>query len=524
MAAHRSRVMMSFAATAVAALGVAVSVLRVSAQAPVVIPKEGDGYQITQPSSSKSAPDGFEGRTETSTLTAVGNTPATMGKRVVAKFVFSNEIRTCPAADGVAEGEGLFSVTVDSTDVQANGTSTLHIDMRAKAKYKGQVNDDAYLDGPVKAEIDYTYTQSGTMRGANGALATPAGTNVTQHVTVPFVVPPGASSAPTVGALAGGDPTHGQLSEAFSVGTALAYWAGVYYSVAQTKWRTGRCVEISYTPPENTLQPALGTSVTVKALVKTKRGESVPAKFIDAHAFQGASVTPAQGRSTDASPALPFTYTAPSRKPSNPSLAGFQVGATSRAGITEKAWHTNLGTGWSGQISCLRETRVGPYSYEQQSGSNYFVTRIVIEVKDGVGTATGYSEINSMGVNLRPVARQGYVFDNSSSIVGAVEGTRPATIDVALNATTGAYRINPEYRSFELGKQRAQQCSARDGCREQELTLGIESCLSGLSGTTTSPNQLHGSINDVKTTPVGSHSSTQSLIVNWDLSRQGTAK
>ena len=268
----RSRIVVFFAATSLVALGLAGYTLRAAAQAPVIVPTEGDGYQITKTDlPGQKAPSGFEGRTDGSTQTAVGNTPATMGKKVVTKFVLSNQIRTCPGADGIAEGEGLFSVTVDSTDAQASGTSTMHIDMRAQAKYKGQVNDDAWLDGPVKAEIDYTYTQSGTFRGANGAIATPAGSNITQHITIPFLVGRGASSAPDFGAFAGGDPTHGQVSEAFSVGAARAYWAGVFYSVAQTTWRTGQCGEGSFNPPSNRVQPALGTQATVKASVTTNR-------------------------------------------------------------------------------------------------------------------------------------------------------------------------------------------------------------------------------------------------------------
>src|SRR4029450_11555414 len=143
-------------------------------------------------------------------------------------------------------------------------------------------------------------------------------------------------------------------------------------------------------------------------------------KFLEAHAFQGGSVNPSAGRSTEASP-LTFTYTAPNTKPSNPNVkAAFEVTATSRAGISREAWETNLGTGWSGQISCVRESK-GGYSDEQQSVSSYQVTRLTIDVKDGVGTVNGYSEINSTGTNLRPIARQGYAFDNSSSTVGVDE-------------------------------------------------------------------------------------------------------
>ena len=57
-----------------------------AANGPIRIPGPGEGYEITKNESSRPAPSGYEGRTDTSTLTAVGNTPATMGKRIVARF------------------------------------------------------------------------------------------------------------------------------------------------------------------------------------------------------------------------------------------------------------------------------------------------------------------------------------------------------------------------------------------------------------------------------------------------------
>jgi hypothetical protein len=50
---------------------------------PIHIPARGEsGWQFSPPNDrSQGAPSGYEGRTDTSTLTAVGNTPATAGKR-----------------------------------------------------------------------------------------------------------------------------------------------------------------------------------------------------------------------------------------------------------------------------------------------------------------------------------------------------------------------------------------------------------------------------------------------------------
>ena len=518
------KTLMVVSATAVVTLALAVCAHRAfAADGPMTIPKEGEGYQITRTDSSKKAPSGFEGRTDTSTQTAVGNTPATMGKRVVAHFTLSNQIKTCPAADGAAEGEGVFSLTVDFTDAQAGGSATTHIDMRAQAKYKGQVNDDAYLDGPVKAEIDYTYKQTGTIRGANGALVTSPGSNAAQHVTIQFVVTKDMTP-PSVNAFAGGDPTLGHTSEAYAVGTALAYWAGVYYSVAQLQWRGGQCVKISYAPPSNTVQPALGAQVKVKAEVKTKGGERVPAKFFEAHAFQGGNVSPVQGASTETSP-LTFTYTAPNTKPSASSIkAAFEVTATSRAGISREPWEASLGTGWSGQISCSYIAS-GALNSEQISASSYEAKQLTIDVKDGVGTITGYSEVNSRDRSLRPVARQGYEFESSRSTSGIAEGNAPARVEVNVNETTKTYSIGVQYTAFPPGTQHDVSCDRQSGCREQDRPLYVGDCLGGRfggrpGGTLTNPNELSESKSDV----IPGDKGTQTWNVTWHLARRGTTK
>ena len=69
--------------------GVAIAVLVCplrswSQTAPFHFPTKEEGYEITRCCETNEkngkAPDGYEGRTETSTVKAVGNTPATMGK------------------------------------------------------------------------------------------------------------------------------------------------------------------------------------------------------------------------------------------------------------------------------------------------------------------------------------------------------------------------------------------------------------------------------------------------------------
>src|ERR1041385_8647058 len=145
---------------------------------PIEIPKRGDpGWTFSgPPDQSVQAPRGYEGRTDTSSMIATGreDNPETRGKHIVAHFEFGNQIKTCPQADGTVEGEGVFSLSVKITNAHANGTSTPWIEPRAAGRYKGRVREDGYLEEPVIAEIDYTYTQTGSTREEGGGLTTPA--------------------------------------------------------------------------------------------------------------------------------------------------------------------------------------------------------------------------------------------------------------------------------------------------------------------------------------------------------------
>src|SRR5436305_6367744 len=123
------------------------------------VPGPGEGYQVSPSNDShQDAPSGYEGRTDSASQTAVGNTPATTGKTIKSHFTFANQVKTCPAADGKIEGTGLFSISIDYSDAQGN---TQHIEVRANAKYKCQVADNALVEGPVNADIDYSYASSG---------------------------------------------------------------------------------------------------------------------------------------------------------------------------------------------------------------------------------------------------------------------------------------------------------------------------------------------------------------------------
>ncbi len=497
----------------------------------IAIPGPGQGYQITKSDSSQPAPSGYEGRTDTSTETAVGNTPATTGKRIVANFTLGNQIRTCPLPDGTAEGTGVFSLTVDYSDAQANGTSTAHIQMRAEAKYKGQVGDDALLHGVVNADIDYTYSQTGTFRDKGGAIATTPPSNIQQHITIPITVA-GNGRPPDFGAFSGGDPTKGHYAEAFGVGTALTYWAGVYYSVAQTKWyggeisgggtsiRGGQCAQIAFDPPSYTLQPPVGTQVKVRALVKAKSGESVKGNFLEAVAFRNSgSVTPGGGAS-DAGRPIEFTYTVAGKqvKP-----AGFSVGATSRAGTATSEWLTGLGTDWSGEITYLLNEHDEQPETEMGGSSTRESMQFTLTIKDGVGTATSHAELESSSLGRQKALRGGAITlikILSDNVTGSADGSSPAHLQVKIDQSNGTYSILPDWAPA-TGKRHQVTCQ-RDSCQTYDQPYYATPTLyTGIDGKLSDPNHLSGSKTDqTRIGPRGTGERTWT--VTWNLARQGS--
>ncbi len=494
------------------------------------IPGPGQGYEITKSDSSQPAPNSYEGRTDVSTQTAVGNTPETSGKSVVTHFALGNQIKTCPQLDGTAEGTGVFSISLDSIDAQENGTSKGHTEMRANAKYKGQVGDDGFLQGSVNAEIDYSYTQTGSYRDKSGAIANTAPSHMEQHLTIPVVVSKGLS-APDFGAFAGGDPTQGHYAEAFGAGMALAYWGGVYYGVAETKWLQGHCVDIVFNPPAHTLQPVLGGQTTVTAEVKTKGGDSVKAHFLNGHVFAaGGFVSPSDGLSDVRSP-MKFIYTAPDKKIQS---AGFGVSATSRAGVpVEGEWRTGLGTGWSGQITCTRELKGDEGHNDLQTWSNSGAARLVINVKDGVGDLSSHSEMKSVAINKQKALRGGAIVlipDTSYMAEGSADDTATVGLQVTVNTATGTYSISvtdagkvPRPSTPGTARMHGVQC-IRESCTPVDAPIGLETGFNGAAGKFDDPNHLQGSKSEVKTEIGRAHNGTMTWTLDWNLARQGSTK
>jgi hypothetical protein len=487
-----------------------------AADGPIRIPKPGEGYAITKTETTQAAPSGYEGRTDSSTLTAVGNTPATTGKRIVARFTLGNQIKTCPAADGTAEGRGVFSMSLDYTDTQAKSTSSLHIDMRAEGRYKGEVGDDAWIKNPVNAEIDYTYSLTGNMRDPSGAIATPAGSNVTQHITMPFAVSKDLT-APSLGAFSGGDPTQGRYAEAVGAGAALVYWAGVYYSVAQTKWRQdGTCVNVDFKPPSYTTRLVPGGRTTVEAEVKTKSGESVKAQFQGARARSGAGTVSPAGGPSDVGAPIKFTFIAPTQRANN---ASFTVGATSRAGVASGEWIAGLGTDWSGSISFTYINSGEHGSNELQDWSNSSVTTITVDLHNGKGTARGYTEMHDLKVNRLKTLQGGIVLQQRLSVDGSLEDSSPAEVEV-INPKPGTYVVSVMYAFEHEGRGQLQDCRRNNSCTQTEQRVIITQSLPGIDGRIDDPNHLSGSKSDSqRASPGGTGTVTTTL--TWNLAREG---
>jgi hypothetical protein len=517
-------------------------------QSPITIPSRGDpAWDFSPPNDSgQAAPSGYEGRTDSSSQTATGKTPVTAGKRIVSHFTLGNQVQTCPDADGKVEGTGVFNFFVDYTDAQPTQSTTQHIELNVKAKYKGQVGDNGLLQGPVNAEIDYSYAQSGKTRQTGGALTNTAPTNIQQHITLPIMVSLKAMNPPDIGTFSGGDPTKGHYAEAVGTGMMLSYWAGVYYSIAQIKWyggdtsstsgRQGICIDVSFDPTSYSVQPPLGTQTKVKATVKTKTGERLSAKFADAHIYsemddnsKGGYVEPSGGYSDAGGLPMEFTYTAPNHKMKDP---GFAVAVISRAGNAIGQWHSGLGTGWSGQISCSVTHTGDAGGSESGSWSNSDISRFTVTVKDGVGNGSGFHQIKNIASNKRPVANYAdprhpsWADDGSRSLEGTASEESKATVNVNINKTNGTYSISVGTTPGPpSGKLHSSTCIPNHGCMESDQPMGAGGCFPGeMGGPLTDLNQLHGEMNDEKDGIGNMHNGKYIYNVRWDLGRQGTTQ
>jgi hypothetical protein len=494
--------------------------------AQVAFPKASDGYDIKKTSDVfHLAPSGFEGHSTVVTQTATGITPATAGKSYVMTITISSQVPDCPQPDGTENGDGEMSVVVDFTDSHASGPSTAHASMHSTAKYKGKVDDDARLINPIKAEVDYAYSQSGVA----------ASTYVPQHITLPVTV--SGADIPGIGNVSGGDYALGHFSNALDAGWALAFFGGVAYSAAETKWlMPDTCVHVVFDPPSFSRQPVPGSTVKVNAYINTKGGEGVRGKFpvvelgagngsIEARANRDESVSVTASNTDPGSPAI-FYYTAPSKKLPH---MGFKVGATSRAGSATGVWETGLGTNWSGQITATKLSPGVDRASDLITAHHSEATRITINVRDGFGTADGYSEIHDAGENRHYVADGNGKSHIEVSAYGtqeaSVQGQVNATANVVFDTTTSRYSITVTlFKDFPTGKSHTTSC-ARGNCTSRDEPYGMPPVLVPMGGKYSDLLHVSGSM-DLGKGPQfpGASPVAGSYLITWDLSRTGTTK
>jgi hypothetical protein len=504
--------------------GFVVFSLRGWGQQEVFVPgKDATGYSFSKTDDKVKAPEGYVGDTDKPTQTYTGNTPATDGKVFFMKSTLGNQIKICPKSDGTSEGDGEFSFSVEYSDKQGNAG---HVTMDAKAKYKGKVGDNALLDGPVKADIDYTFSQSGSFPDKSGVIFSPPAMNVQQHVTMDITVMPGMN-VPGLSNIVESALPQDSISNAFLASAALAHFGGFYYSVAETMWIDGNCVQVAFDPPSHTVNPPPGTQVKVKTQVKAKDGEITKAHLVDARAFAGSSVDPAGGVSEVGTP-MTFTYTAPSQKSTSTSKPGFHVDVVSRAGATNIRnpgdWEAGLGKDWSGTMTCRTESwgdegGTPPWGYL----SNSAVHQFTIDVVDGVGTLVGYAEQKSAREARQPVADGTTKLIERSSSQGTASGAARATVYVDIDKEHGTYSISWEAASIPIGKSHWVSCGP-DSCKEGDRDLPVNPGGCEGSGDLSDPNHVQGSMSDLKSNVGSTGKGKQLWTQSWNFARQGATK
>jgi len=520
---------------ALAALCAVALPLRAGAQ--IEWPKESDGYDIKKTADvDKPAPAGYEGKITSNTHVATGNTPATAGKTYTLTVIMNTQVPDCPQADGTENGEGELSFIWDFKNQGAGGPGTSHDEVRTKAKFKGKVDDDSKLINPVTADFDYSASTSGSSGGHGAPIATAAPTYVAQHLSLPVTV---GGVIPELGTITGGDYLAGHYADAMGYANALAFMGGAFLGSAQTHWSIpDSCVHVVFDPPSFSRQPVPGSNVKVNGYIKTKAGEGVRGKFTGVEIIAGnGSVLAKQGTdetvsvtasNTDpGSPAI-FIYTAPSKKLSH---MGFGAGASSRGGNALGLWETGLGTNWSGQITVSKISPGVDKSSDLIVSHHFEATQITINVKNGEGTADGFSEIHGHDENKHYVADGGG--KSHIEVLGTgtdeamAQGQVKATAGVLLDTLTHHYTITLNLAApFPAGKRSITSCT-RGNCTTRDDQFSVGAILPLMGGKLDDLNHVSGSMDlggAPKVLGFTQGPSTGSYTVRWDLARTGTTK
>ena len=487
-------------------------------------PNNGEGYTITKTDTHQMAPEGFEGATDTTKGTAIGNSPSTQGTSIETTFTISNQIPACPDADGTVNGEGLLTFSTDAT--YADGTTPGHVKVTVKAKYKGQVGDDALIKNPVNADIDFSWVQSGTLRSPNGAPLPLVNKSVEQHLTIPILVAGLRSDlTPMFGKFEGGDPTQAEYFNAVALGLGLSLQGGFYYAVALTNWtQANTCVQAEFNPPSRTLKLVPGGQMKVETQVKTKTGVRAKAHYPAVHADIG-TVEAMQAYSDVGTP-MKVTYTAPDHisSSSNTAKPGFAVSATSPAGAASATWEAGLGTNWSGQITCEKILSGAHAGNSFAFVDDSYATRITINVTDGKGKATGYTEAKAMEKAMQRVASGGSILDHSSESSASIADAGPADVQVTIDKASGTYSIQIAADLKKVSTRHTVSCAKYSPCTTSDTPFYVDSCLAGIGEKLDDPNHLQGSKYDVVKNANNISNATLTTTMSWDLARQGTTQ
>ncbi len=179
---------------------------------------------------------------------------------------------------------------------------------------------------------------------------------------------------------------------------------------------------------------------------------------------------------------------------------------------------------WSGQIRYSVQYKTDDAHSVQQDSRSFRLSQVTLTFNDGVGKADSHAEIDSYGENRRGIVRGGqgsYVFDNSSSANGSMDGRSEATVEVRL-LKDGTYRIQPGWSVPAPGKVLYTTCGGVDrACKTQEGNLSPEVGIVALEGRVGDPNHLTGSSDDLDESVTGflKVRSVRIRTVTWDLWR-----
>jgi hypothetical protein len=379
----------------------------------------------------------------------------------------------------------------------------------------------------VKADIDYTYSRSGSFPDKSGAIFSPPAVNVQQHVTMDIAVAAGTNDMPGLSGLGVSDALQDKISNAFDAAAAVAFWGGVYYGAAETDWTQGGCVVVVFDPPSHTVKPPPGTQVKVKTQVQTKAGEITKAHLVDAYAFAG-SVDPGEGIS-DAGAPMTFIFTAPMKETTGATEPGFQVNAVSRAGVakdqTAGNWKATLGKDWGGQITYSSARSGDAGGNDLQTWAISANTSFTIWVKDGGAEASGHAEQTDVQETRQGALRGGVkviIPTHSYNSQGSAEGFAKGKVHVDLDKERKTYLIRLDLGLIPAGKANIVDCD-RGKCNSETSPFYVVPNFQGFveGRTFDDPNHVHGSKTTVTHGLGRGANGTLTETLTWDLAREG---